>query len=158
MLYVGMARMKDDVIAVEKLLTRPESFAKPSKHTSNSFWTHFQPYITPARSYLPSGLCARIRQHGVSRISVIISYFFSKPTISILERVDRLISLLNVSRVGGGMHGPQAIASFRLTSLRFHRGTRTVDRERRHFLSTQHAQWPAVSASRHASSREQTAS
>ena len=73
MLYVGMAMMKDDVIAVEKnLLTRPESFAKPSKHTSISFWTHFQPYITPARSYLPSGLRARIRQHGLSRISVII--------------------------------------------------------------------------------------
>ena len=34
------------------------------------------------------------------------------------------------------------------TSLRYHRGTRTVDRERRHFLSTQHAQRPAVVASR----------
>ena len=116
MLYVGMARMKDDVIAVEKnVLTRPESFATPSKHTSNNFWTHFQPYISPARSYLPSGLRARIRKHGVSRFSVIIfiiSFFFSKPAISILERVDRLIFLLNVSRVGGGVHGPQAIVSF----------------------------------------------
>ena len=62
----------------KNLLTRPESFAKPSKHTSNNLWTHFQPYITPARSYLPSGLHARIRQHGISRISVIIfiSFFF----------------------------------------------------------------------------------
>ena len=44
------------------------------------------------------------------------------------------------------------------TSLRFHRGTRMVDRERRHFLSAQQAQRPAVQASRRASSREQTAS
>ena len=43
------------------------------------------------------------------------------------------------------------------TSLRYHRGTLPVDRERRHFLSTQHAQRPAVVASRRASSREQTA-
>ena len=45
---------------------------------------------------------------------IIIFFFFSKPAISILERVDALIFLLNVSRVGGDVHGPQAIVSFRL--------------------------------------------
>ena len=38
--------------------------------------------------------------------------FFSKPAISMQERVDRLILSRNVYRVSGGVHGYQAIVSF----------------------------------------------
>ena len=50
--------------------------------------------------YALSVLCTRICSHVLSRICVILFLlFFSKPTIFMLERIDRLIFSLSVSRV-----------------------------------------------------------
>ena len=56
-----------------------------------------------------AGESAHTRFHEFRVIIVIFFLLFSKPAISMQERVDRLILSLSVSRVGGGVHDHQAI-------------------------------------------------
>ena len=73
-------------------------------------------------------------------IIIFFIFFFSKPAISMLERVD-MLNLL-VSRVGADVHGPQVIISFLLQVSKLSFGAlHGVDRERHHFL---HMQWGPV--------------
>ena len=62
----------------------------------------------------------RFREFRV--IIFFIFFLFSKPAISILERVDAVIFVQNISRVGRGVHSPQVIVSCSM-SLHYHRGT-----------------------------------
>ena len=98
------------------LKTRRECLTRPSKLTKSHSRASIQLSICRKASYVAPVLCARIRSHAISQILVIIIIifflFFSKPAISMLERVDRLILSRSVSRVGGGVHGHKAIVSF----------------------------------------------
>ena len=60
--------------------------------------------------------------HGASTDALIFFLFFSKPAISMLKRVDRLILLRSVSRVGGGVHGDKEMVSFFLLVFTVDRG------------------------------------
>ena len=96
------------------LKTRRERLTYPTKLTKSHSPASIQ--LSPCRksSYAPPELRTRIRSHVISRNASSSLYFFfcSKPTISMLEQVDGLILSLNVSRVGGGVHGHKAIISF----------------------------------------------
>ena len=97
------------------LKTRRECLTRPSKLTKTHSRASIQLSTCRKASYMAPILCARICSHAISRILVIIIIFFlffSKPAISMLERVDRLILLRSVSRVGGSVHGHKAIVSF----------------------------------------------
>ena len=97
------------------LKTRRECLTRPSKLAKSHSRASIQLSTCRKASYVAPVLCARIRSHAISQILVIITIFFlffSKPAISMLERVDRLILSRSVSRVGGGVHGHRAIVSF----------------------------------------------
>ena len=87
-----------------------------------------------------------------------IFFFFSKPALSILERVDAVIFVLNVSRVGGGVHGPQAIFSFWLhvSTLPSRNSLRKTENDAIFCQLIMRNDWSSA-ASRRASSRGQTA-
>ena len=112
MLYVGMTRVKSHIIRIQNASKMPpNSVRKPSqdlKLTRSCFQADIYLSICPKLSYVPPVLCARIRSPAISQIRVIIFFlfFFSKPAISIPEAVDVLIFLLNISRVGKGVHAP----------------------------------------------------
>ena len=103
-------------LLLNSLKTRRECLARPSKLTKSHSRASIQLSTCRKASYVAPVLCARIRSHAISRIRVIIIifflFFFSKPAISMQERVDRLILWRSVSRVGGGVHGHKAIVSF----------------------------------------------
>ena len=97
------------------LKTRREFLTRPSKLTKSHSRASIQLSICRKASYVAPVLRARICSHAISRIPVIIIIFFlffSKPAISMLERVDRLILSRSISTVGGGVHGHKAIVSF----------------------------------------------
>ena len=100
------------------LKTRRECLIRPSKLTKSHSRASIQLSTFRKASYVAPVLCARIRSHAISQILVIIIIiiifflFFSKPAISMLERVDGIILSRIVSRVGGGVHGHKAIVSF----------------------------------------------
>ena len=98
------------------LKTRREFLTRPSKLTRSHSRASIQLSTCRKASYVAPVLRARICSHAISRIRVIIIIifflFFSKPAISMLERVDRLILSRSISRVGGGVHSHRAIVSF----------------------------------------------
>ena len=75
-----------------------------------SSYTYGQKY----RTYLQHSAreSALPRFHEFRVIFIFFSSSVNPLAISILERVDAVIFVLNVSRVGGGVHGLQAIVSF----------------------------------------------
>ena len=80
------------------LKTQWERLPRLSKQTRSHSRAGIQLSTCRKALYAPPVLCARIRSHAISRIRVIIIIiiliFFSKPAISMLERVDRLISFM----------------------------------------------------------------
>ena len=111
-----MYKMSSNALGVASYALKTHQESQTGLHLGLHYPTNFLSSSNSPCKDLP------IHDFTISVIFFFI-FFFSKPAILILERVDTLIFLLNVSRVGGDVHGPQAIVSFRLhVSLRFHRG------------------------------------
>ena len=99
-------------LRTKRYQTRQECLAKASKPTVSHSWAaiHIPKSIicasdTPRENRL---------MHDFMICVILFFFFFSEPAISILEQVDALIFSLKVSRVGGDVHGQQAIFSLLL--------------------------------------------
>ena len=100
-------------------------------------------------------MCKNLPIHDFTNLCHHYIFFlcFSKPALSMLEWVDRLILSRNVSRVSGGVHGHQAIITSFSLCLWYIVELSTVVSKSRHFLPTQHVQKSHVSADHCASHR-----
>ena len=101
------------------LKTRRECPTRPSKLTKS----HSRASQYPAIHMLKSLVCgsSALHENSLTRDFTnschhhhhnLFFLFFSKPAISMLERVDLSILSRSVFRVGGGVHGHKAIVSF----------------------------------------------
>ena len=118
-----MARAKYHVIRVQNVFQRSgDGYSYALKtHQESQTGLHLGLHYP---TYLLRGSNSPRKDLPIHSRSPVIFFFifFSKQAISILERVYMLIFLLNVSRLGGDVHGPKRSFLSGSRSLRIHRG------------------------------------